>query len=246
MTVALLDEVLEAHGGLERWRAARVIKARVRSGGFLVRTRFPGNRLGDYELSLEVDEPVATMEPFPRPGQRGVFDRGRVRIESAAGETLASRDDPRAAFSGLSGLRRNVRWDPLDSAYFAGYAMWNYVTTPLLLTREGVRVREGEPWREGAELWRRLEADFPDELDTHCRHQTFYVDPAGRLRRHDYTAEVVGGWAHAAHLLADHREAGGLTFPTRRWVRPRGPRNRVMPGPTLVSIGIAEIRVETQ
>ncbi len=244
--MTLLDEVMEAHGGLERWRAARVIRARVRSGGFLVRSRFPGNRLGDYELSVEVGEPVATMDPFPREGQRGVFDRGRVRIETAAGEVLESRDDPRVAFSGLSGLRRNLRWDPLDSAYFAGYAMWNYLTTPLLLTRHGVTVREGEPWREGAERWRRLEVEFPEQLDTHSRHQMFYVDPAGLLRRHDYTAEVVGGWARAAHMLADHREAGGLTFPTRRWVRPRGPGNRVLPGPTLVSIGIAGIRVETE
>ncbi len=26
---------------------------------------------------------------------------------------------------------------PADSVYFAGYAMWNYLTTPYLLTREG-------------------------------------------------------------------------------------------------------------
>ncbi len=211
-----------------------------------MRTRFPGNRLGDYELAVEVGEPRATMDPFPEAGRRGVFDRGRVRIESRAGEALESRDDPRAAFSGASGLRRNLRWDPLDSAYFAGYAMWNYLTTPLLLTVDGVRVREGEPWRAGAEQWRRLEVDFPNRLDTHSRHQTFYVDSVGLVRRHDYTAEVVGGWARAAHMLADHREVGGLVFPTRRWVRPRGPRNRVLPGPTLVSIGVAEIRVETE
>ena len=132
---------------------------------------------------------------------------------AAAGEALESRDDPRAAFSGASGLRRNLRWDPLDSAYFAGYAMWNYLTTPLLLTVDGVRVREGEPWPAGAEQWRRLEVDFPDRLDTHSRHQTFYVDSVGLVRRHDYTAEVVGGWARAAHMLADHREVGGLVVP---------------------------------
>jgi hypothetical protein len=244
--MTVLDQVLEAHGGIDRWRAARSIRARVRSGGFLVRTRFPGNRLADYELSLELGEPVARMDPFPRADQRGVFDRGRVRIEDAAGRTLERRDDPRAAFSGLSGLRRNLRWDPLDAVYFAGYAMWNYLTAPLLLTREGVRVREGEPWQEGTERWRRLEVDFPGGLDTHSPHQTFYVDSGGLLRRHDYTAAVVGRWARAAHLLADHREAGGLTFPTRRWVRPRGPGGRVMPGPTLVSIRIGEIEVETQ
>ncbi len=144
---ALLDEVLEAHGGLERWRAARAIRARVRSGGLLIRTRVPGNRFADYHVTVDVDEPRAVLEPFPEDGQRGVFERGRVRIETDAGDVVASRDDPRPAFFGRAGLRRNLRWDALDSTYFAGYALWNYLTTPLLLTRDGVQVSEGEPGR---------------------------------------------------------------------------------------------------
>ena len=87
-------------------------------------------------------------------------------------------------------------------------------------------MREVEPWREdaGGETWRRLEAHFPASLDTHSPRQIFYYDADLRLRRHDYTAEVVGGWARAAHMCADHVEAGGLVFPTRRWVRPIGPQ----------------------
>jgi hypothetical protein len=242
----LLAEVLEAHGGLERWRAVVAIDARIRSGGLLLVTRMPGNRLSSYRIRIEVGEPYAVCRPFPREGERAVFDRGRVRIETDAGDVVASRGDPRAAFFGLAGLRRNLRWDALDATYFAGYALWNYLTTPLLLTRDGVRVAAGERWREADQEWRRLEVDFPPDLDTHSAHQTLYVDSSGLIRRHDYTAEVVGGWAKAAHLLADHREINGLSFPTRRWVRPRGPRNRVLPGPTLVWIDLDEIRVETE
>ena len=57
--------------------------------------------------------------------------------------------------SSALGLRRNLRWDALDSVYFAGYAMWNYLTAPYLLTREGVEVGEGDTWTEGAQTWRR-------------------------------------------------------------------------------------------
>ncbi len=206
----------------------------------------PGNRLADYRLTVDGREPRAVLDPFPRDGERGVFERGEARIETQSGEVVAARRDARSVFTGLSGLRRNLRWDALDSTYFAGYAMWNYLTTPLLLMRDGVRVAEGEPWPEGGEEWRRLEVDFPPDLDTHSAHQTFYVDSSGLIRRHDYTAEVVGGWAKAAHLLADHREFYGLTFPTRRRVRPRGPGNRVLPGPTLVWIDLDEVRVETE
>jgi hypothetical protein len=241
---ALLDEVLEAHGGLERWSAARTIQARVRSGGFLIRTRMPGNRFADYRLTVQVREPLAVMDPFPRAGHRGVFEDGAARIETEAGEVVGSRDDPRAAFFGRAGLRRNLRWDALDSIYFAGYAMWNYLTTPLLLTRDGVEVSEGDPWQEEGESWRRLEASFPEGLDTHSRRQSFYFDAQGRLRRHDYVAEVVGGWARAAHYCADHAQAGGLVFPTRRWVRPIRPGNRSLPFPTMVWLELSELQVD--
>ena len=241
---ALLDEVLEAHGGLERWRAARAIRARVRSGGLLLRTRTPGNRFADYQLTVEVHEPRAVMDPFPTTGQRGIFEGGRARIETEDGDLVGSRDDPRPEFFGRAGLRRNLRWDALDSTYFAGYAMWNYLTTPLLLTREGVEVSEGDAWDEEGESWRRLEVGFPEGLDTHSSRQTFYFDAQGRLRRHDYVAEVVGRWARAAHYCADHAQAGGLVFPTRRWVRPIRPGNRSLPFPTLVWLELSELHVE--
>ena len=218
--MTLLDEVMEAHGGLERWQGARSVHARVRSGGLLIRTRIPGNRFADYRLTVHVHEPRAVMEPFPRARERGVFERGEARIERDDGEVLASRSDPRAAFFGASGLRRNLRWDPLDSAYFAGYAMWNYLTTPYLLTSNGLEVSEGGAWEEGGERWRRLDARFPQSIATHSGTQTFYFDAHCCLKRHDYIAEVIGGWARVAHYCADHVQAGGLMFPTRRWVRP--------------------------
>lgn len=240
----LLDEVLDAHGGLERWRAARRIRARVRSGGLLVRTRVPGTRFADYRLTADPQRPHAVIDPFPKPNRRAVFDEGAVRIETDGGETVESRHVPRPEFSGRSGLRRNLRWDALDATYFAGYAMWNYLTTPYLLTREGVEASEGEPWSQDGETWRRLEVTFPPGLDTHSTRQTFYFDDRRLLRRHDYVAEVVGGWAHGAHYCADHVEAGGLTFPTRRWVRPIGPRNRSLRFPTMVWLRLSEIEVE--
>jgi hypothetical protein len=243
--VPLLDEVLDAHGGLERWRDASRVRARVRSGGLLVRTRIPGTRFADYVITAEIEAPRSDAEPFPRVGHRAVFDGGAVRIENDAGETISSREDPRHEFFGRPGLRRNLRWDALDATYFAGYAMWNYLTTPYLLTRDGVEAREGEPWSQGGETWRRLEVTFPPGLDTHSQRQTFYFDDRALLRRHDYVAEVVGGWAHGAHYCADHVEAGGLVFPTRRWVRPIGPRDRSLPFPTMVWLRLSELAVET-
>ena len=242
--MGLLEEVLEAHGGHERWQAASTVSARVRTGGLLPRTRMPGNKLADYRVTIDVRAPRTVLDPFPGEGTIGVFEPGEARIETRAGERVSVRANPRAAFSGLSGVRRNLRWDALDSVYFAGYAMWNYLTTPLLLTRDGVETAEGEAWEERGETWRRLEVTFPPGLDTHSRHQTFYFDPLRLLRRHDYVAEVVGGWARAAHYVSEHADVGGLVFPTRRRVVPVGRRNRPLKRPTLVSIDLSELEVE--
>lgn len=239
----LLDNVIAAHGGMQRWQSISSITARGRLGGLLPR-RFPGNKLAHFTVEVRTAAPHTVLHDFPHAGVRAVFDRGDVRIENHAGEPLDTRTDPRAKFSGLAGLRRNVRWDPLDVAYFAGYAFWNYLTAPLLLTRDDITVTEGEPWQESGQRWRRLLATFPAGIDTHCRQQTFYVDAAALIRRHDFLAEPIGAWATAALYCSQHRDIDGLIFPTQRRVLPRGPGARVLARPTLLALDFDEIEIK--
>jgi hypothetical protein len=239
----LLDEVLTAHGGAGRWQSVSAITAQGRLDGLLPK-RFPGNKLAKFTFQVQVAEQHTVLHDFPQAGKRAVFDRGEVRIETHAGEQLDTRTDPRSAFFGLSGIRRNVHWDPLDVAYFAGYASWNYLTAPLMLTREGVEVHEGKTWQERGETWRRLEVRFPPGLHTHCPRQTFYVDTDGLIRRHDFVAEPVGSWAKAALYCDQHRQFDGLIFPTRRDVFPRGPGGRVLSRPTLLALNFDDIEIE--
>jgi hypothetical protein len=70
-------------------------------------------------------------------------------------------------------------WDPLHRAYFNGYALWTYLTTPFLLAMGGFTLREIEPWREGAETWRGLRA-----LPAGCPAEEDY------LRRDNNLSEV--------------------------------------------------------
>jgi hypothetical protein len=134
------------------------------------------------------------------------------------------RDDPRASFTGLTW--RSSWDDPARVGYFVGYAMWNYLTTPFLFTYDGVVTREGEPWREDGQTWRRLHVTFPERIATHSRQQTFYYDGDGLLRRHDYVVDVNGG-AVAGHYTDGHRTFDGLVVPTRRQVYPRAADNTV-------------------
>ena len=239
----LLDEVLTAHGGVERWQSVSAITARGRLGGLLPQ-RFPGNKLAKFTVEVEVAEQRTVLHDFPRVGECAVFDKGVVRIETRDGEELGRRTDPRPEFFGLSGVRRNLHWDALDTAYFAGYAFWNYLNAPLLLARDDITVTEAEPWQESGQQWRRLQATFAPEIDTHCRQQTFYVDNGDLIRRHDFVAEPVGSWAKAALYCDQHREFDGLTFPTRRRVLPRGPGGRVPSRPTLLALDFDDIEIK--
>jgi len=238
----LLREVLAAHGGADRWESVSAITARGRVGGLLPK-RFSGNKLATFTFQVRLAEQHTVLHDFPQAGMRAVFVRGDVRVETHDGEQLGTRTDPRSAFFGLSGIRRNVHWDPLDVAYFAGYAAWNYLTSPLLLTRDGVTVTEGDPWHESGQRWRRLHATFPAQVETHCRQQTFYVDPGGLIRRHDFVAEPVGKWATAALYCNQHRQFDGLIFPTQRRVFPR-PAGRVLTRPTLLALDFDDIAIE--
>jgi len=49
----LLDEVLAAHGGLERWQAVTALTAHGTFGG-LLRSRFPGNRMANVTVRVQL------------------------------------------------------------------------------------------------------------------------------------------------------------------------------------------------
>ena len=209
-----------------------------------MRMKGKADRFRDYGLSVTVERQSAVIQPYPREGTSGVFDSGSAWVEGPDGTVLAERRDARDAFFGLSGLRRDLRWDDLDALYFAGYALWNYLTIPFLLDRPGFEVSEGEPLDAEGTSWRRIDAVFPETVHTHCRRQALYFGPDGLLRRHDYHPDVVSSLANAAHLCGGHREFDGLVFPTQRRVVPKGPLGRPLAGPSLVSIDFDSIEVD--
>jgi hypothetical protein len=240
----LLDLAIDAAGGRQRWRAVDGISAHVRSSGLLMRMKGKANLFRDYGLSVTTERQMAVIQPYPREGSSGVFDAGTVRIEAPDGTVLCERQNARRAFSGLPGLRRNLRWDDLDALYFAGYALWNYMAIPFLFERPGFEVSEGASLVIDGESFRRLDVLFPEDIHTHCRRQALYFDALGLLRRHDYHPDVVSSLAKAAHLCDGHREVRGLVFATKRRVVPKSLRSRPLRGPTVVSLDFDSIEVD--
>ena len=127
------------------------------------------------------------------------------------------------------------QWDHLHAIYFGGYALWTYATLPFTLTTPGFCTQEIEPWTEQGQTWRRLAVTFPDSIATHSTEQVLYIDDAGLVRRHDYTATVTGG-GPAAHYLTGHQDFDGIVFPTLRQVFLRQEDNTPAPEPLLISM----------
>ncbi|MGV9602659.1 hypothetical protein ACWDR2_02760 [Streptomyces sp. NPDC003631] len=234
----LLTQAVEAHGGIARWQELTEGRATLVSGGDLFSVKGLPQDPAPREMSVRLHEEHASATPFGAPDQRTDFTPGRVSIEKLDGRVVAERENPRTSFSGHT---LQSPWDPLDRAYFNGYALWTYLTTPFLLTMPGFTVTEIEPWREGDEIWRSLRATFPPEIASHSTEQDFYFGSDHLLRRHDYYVDVAGGFA-ATQYVHDFVEADGILLPTRRRAYRRDDDDRPLVHQVMVSIDLSDIR----
>jgi hypothetical protein len=234
----LLARVVEAHGGFERWRRFSRVEATIVTDGAFWGMKGLTQDQDPRQMTVWLHEERSSVAPFGDPDWHTEFTPDRVAILRGDGAVVAERHDPRASFAGHG---KTTPWDPLHRAYFNGYALWTYLTTPFLLTMEGVRVTEAEPWAEGRETWRVLRARFPESLATHSAVQDFFFGEDLLLRRHDYNVDVAGGFA-AAQLVYDYIEADGIRLPSERRAYTRGSDSRPILDPLMVSIDISEVQ----
>lgn len=230
----LLEEVLEAHGGRTRWQSLDTIEAELSSGGLAFSLHLQPWALQDLKISVQPHARRVVLRDFVHPGWTGVWTPDLVQLLDAHGIEVAQRQNPRASFSRID---RQVRWDKLDILYFAGYALWNYLSFPFILEAPGVSLSES-----GTNT-RVLRARFDASVPSHSEMQSFHIDTSGQLTRHDYTADVIGKWANAANFCLASEVVEGLRFYTRRRVLPRFGTQTVLPFPTLVWIEINAIRL---
>ena len=228
------ERAIAAYGGRTRWQNATYVQAEVSVSGLAFRLkRRPF--LSHATIVVDAHRPFSRLTPIGRaPGTAGVLDGQDVRLENSRGEVIAGRKNAREYFTPG---RRTFCWDDLDMAYFANYAFWNYLTLPALLMRDDIDWSEPEPGR--------MEARFPEWIPTHCCVQQFRFDrPTGRLIQHDYTAEIISRYAHAAHVTLEHDENNrGVVYPSARRVTPRGPRENPFSRPVLIHIDVHDFQL---
>ena len=237
-TGQLLAEVIDAHGGVERWSAYKRVEASIVSGGGFFALKGVIQDPDPRQMTVWLHEQRASLLPYGAPDQRTVFTSDRILIEKVNGPVVAERLAPTDSFAGH---QMHTPWDALHRAYFNGEALWTYLTTPFLLVGDGVEVEETEPWHQDGEIWRVLRARFPGSIETHSRVQDFFFDDSRMLRRHDYQVNIAGGFP-AAQLTSEHATVDGITLPTKRRAYTRGPDRQPILDMLMVTIDLSEVK----
>ena len=208
--LGLVERAIARHGG-ERWSRIEAIELPILAlSGFLPWLKgYPGSFGLPRIVRIDPVRVRAVFVDYPRPGEHGVFDQGRVALGDA--EPV----EHRASFSG-AGRRR--RWSPLDALYFFGYALTHYHSLPWSL-RDAEVLAVGPTKQSGAS--HALTVKFPRTVHTHSEVQTIHFAKDGLIVRHDYVAEVISPLAHGAHLWLDYVDVQGFQITTHRRVLTR-------------------------
>ena len=220
---SLLSRVIDAHGGLDRWSRVDRLAARLTIGGPFWEEKGQPGASGRKTVEADTRQERIGLTPFAAADWDLEFsiDPEHVMVTDAEDTVVEERTDPRHSFARDEATSR---WDTLQTGYFLGYALWNYLTEPFLLSYPGVQAHEIDPWEEGGESWRRLQVTFPSTVATHSTEQVFYFDDTGMQRRMDYTPDLDGKLL-VAHYTDDPKTFDGIVAPTRRRVRRRLPDN---------------------
>jgi hypothetical protein len=233
----LLQRVVEAHGGFNRWNSFATVQATIVTGGQLFGMKGTPQDPSPRRMTVATRREWASLIPYGADDQRTDFNPHRIAIEKLDGTVVKERLHPSEHAEGKAA---DAPWDALDRAYFNGYALWTYLTTPFHFAMPGFTAQEIDPWREDSELWRGLRVTYPPNIASHSREQDFYFGSDFLLRRHDYHVEASGGFA-AAQYVFDPVTVQGITFPTRRRAYMRDEHLKPIHDRLMVSIDLSDI-----
>jgi hypothetical protein len=229
--MALLDDAIDASGGMARWNSLSRFTLHLSIGGTLFSDAGHAGHFKEVIAEGSTRTQAVRFVGITGGDKCGSFQPDAITIENLDGQVLRTWHNPSLAFAdgGAHPLA-----DELHLVLFCGVAIWNDLTTPFLLARPDVSVEELAPWRENDELWRRLHVHFPPGLITQAVEQTFYFDQQARQRRSD--GDLFG--TKVAHYSWAHQTFGGIVVPTLRRSQLLQPDGAVAARPILIDVEI--------
>jgi hypothetical protein len=191
---SLIEQIQKAHGGLRRWRNARIITADIAYGGPFWGFKGVPDFVGTDHVVADVQRQRIRLK---QPSGRVIeFDKHADMVTvTEPGGAVERLEHPRRSFDGYTA---ESPWSVAQAGYFRAYATWLYLIEAYVFSYPGVRITEIEPWVENGETWRVLKVTFPKSIDTHNTTQLYYFDSDGSMVRQDY-APVISGSLPTAH-----------------------------------------------
>jgi hypothetical protein len=135
MASELLQKALVAHGGLDRWNGFETVQATIITGGQLFGIKGTPQDSTPRRMTVATKREWASVTPYGADDQRTDFTASRIAIEKMDGTVVKERLHPSEHAEGKA---VDAPWDVLDRAYFNGYALWTYLTTPFHLGKTGI------------------------------------------------------------------------------------------------------------
>jgi hypothetical protein len=96
----LLDSVLHAHRGIDRWNTFEKVSADFVSGGGLLPMKGININSKPLEGTATIHLESTVIRPFGRTDYLMLFTPDRVAVETTSGAIVEERSNPRAAFAG--------------------------------------------------------------------------------------------------------------------------------------------------
>jgi hypothetical protein len=137
----VIDDAVNAHGGRDRWLAVTSLSAPVSIRGSLWSDKGHDGAFADAAVFIDPHRQHVEFSGFGPHGLHTWFEPGLVSVRTENGTEIDRRHDPRASFPRGAA----TQWDNIQVAYFARYAIWNYLTLPHLLTTAGIQATELDP-----------------------------------------------------------------------------------------------------
>jgi hypothetical protein len=205
--MTLLNDAIEASGGLAKWNRLKRFTLQLSIAGELVAGADRSPRFKEIVAEGSTRRQLVRLTGFADPGVCGVYRPDRVDIENADGNVLRTW---RAAHPIFRPRASDGLVDEMQLVFMCGLSIWRDLTSPFVLAHPDVTTEELSPWAEQGQVWRRMRATLPKRFGAH--EQTFYFDSSGLQRRTDrdlYGVRVADySWAH--------QEFGGIVLATLR------------------------------
>ncbi|MGY3357099.1 hypothetical protein ACVWZK_003762 [Bradyrhizobium sp. GM0.4] len=184
--MALLDDVIDASGGMARWNSLSRFTLHLSVAGTLFSSTGHASEFKDVTAEGSTRTQSVRFTGITGGEHSGSFQPDAITIESLEGEILRTWRNPSLAFTeaGSPALAGE-----LHLVFFCGVAIWNYLTNPFLLAHPDVLVEELPPWQENNESWTAAAGAIPTEPD-HARARTDLLFRRERIATADRSRSV--------------------------------------------------------